>query len=207
MDPTDPLTQVSPDDVSDPSDPLSQLADIRLPEDVGLWPLAPGWYVLAAVLLGLLAYALVVLFRVVRKRRILAQANRELELCLKRREQALDNDKPGAKGISDANLDYVNDVNAVLRRVALVHFPQHRVASLNGGQWLQFLKDSGDTSLLDDQTAQALSQGRFAPRCEVNPDALHAMAARWIRSLYTASARTDRITKSQPQSEAQTGHA
>ncbi len=207
MDPTDPLTQVSPDDVSDPSDPLSQLADIRLPEDVGLWPLAPGWYVLAALLMGLLVYALVLLFRVVRKRRILGQANRELELCLRRREQALGRSKSSDADSNAANLDYVNDVNAVLKRVALVHFPQHRVASLTGSQWLQFLKDSGDTSLLDDQTAQALSQGRFAPRCEVDPDALHRMAGRWIRSLYNDRIRSDRIRKSQPNSEAQTGHA
>ncbi|MFS8037687.1 DUF4381 domain-containing protein [Xanthobacter sp. AM11] len=34
-----------------PGDPLAGLADIRLPPDVPLWPLAPGWIGLAGLLL------------------------------------------------------------------------------------------------------------------------------------------------------------
>ncbi|HAU18090.1 MAG TPA: DUF4381 domain-containing protein, partial [Marinobacter adhaerens] len=44
-----------------PQDPLSQLRDIHLPETGGLWPPAPGWWVLAILLIAVLA-ALVWLF-------------------------------------------------------------------------------------------------------------------------------------------------
>ena len=39
-----------------PSDPLAQLRDIHLPEAVSWWPLAPGWWVLGALLVAGLAY-------------------------------------------------------------------------------------------------------------------------------------------------------
>lgn len=39
-----------------PSDPLAQLRDIHLPEAVSWWPLAPGWWVLGALLIAGLAY-------------------------------------------------------------------------------------------------------------------------------------------------------
>ncbi|MBU2099372.1 MAG: DUF4381 domain-containing protein, partial [Gammaproteobacteria bacterium] len=38
------------------SDALSELADIRVPGDVSWWPLAPGWWVLLAVLVALAIY-------------------------------------------------------------------------------------------------------------------------------------------------------
>jgi hypothetical protein len=187
VDTTDPLTQVTPDDVVDPSDPLSQLADIRLPEDVGLWPLAPGWWLLAVAVIGLLIYAFVLLARVLHRRRVLRHARGQLDHCLESWQQAR------SAGVDDntANLDYVNAVNAVLRRVALVHFPQERVASLNGEQWLVFLRSNGDSSLLDTQTAHALAQGRFAPSCDVDAPTLHTMAGRWINSLYNARIKRD----------------
>ena len=46
---------------------LNQLADIRLPNEIGLWPPAPGWWVLLVILL----FALYAAFKAFSKRRAL----------------------------------------------------------------------------------------------------------------------------------------
>jgi hypothetical protein len=190
MDTTDPLTQVSPDEVFNP-DPLSQLADIRLPQEVGLWPLAPGWWVLIVLALALMVLAIILLRKSLFRQRVRGFALNELALCLQRRQQA------ETKGLdmNEANLDYINNVNAVLRRVALAHHPHERVASLNGEAWLAFLREHGDASLLDERNARALAHGRFAPRCDIDAETLNDMAEQWINSLYAADIKAQDTTR------------
>jgi hypothetical protein len=43
----------------DIADALSELADIRMPGEVSYWPLAPGWWILAALLLALAVYGVI----------------------------------------------------------------------------------------------------------------------------------------------------
>ena len=41
-----------------PQDPLSQLRDIHLPEPVSWWPPAPGWWILAIIILAILFFSI-----------------------------------------------------------------------------------------------------------------------------------------------------
>ncbi len=161
----------------DSEDLLSQLADIHLPEPVSFWPPAPGWWVLALLLLIAAVLAWRSYSRAHARAEVRRRAIAELDRCMQRYNDADDSDS--------ARLRYVNEVNSVLRRVALVHFPDSNAASLSGREWVDFIQKNGDSSGLDDELAEALSFGRFQTHCDVNVDALDKLGRSWITSLYS----------------------
>ena len=168
---------------------LAQLADIHLPEPVSLWPPAPGWWVLAILLLIGLFFLGRRLVAARTRRKICEYALGELESCYEKLVSASGPD------LDDLKLRYLNEVNSVLRRVALVHFPNSNIASLGGVAWVDFIRQTGDSTLLDDDIATALSHGRFQTKCDVNADALYGLGQAWIKSLYLP-ARSQPITES-----------
>ncbi len=189
----------------DSTDPLSQLADIHLPEPVGIWPLAPGWWILLVIL--------VIVGVIVGRRyyagwkqpRICAFAVRELDKCLSEYRAA--NAADPQKDDDTLKLNFVNEVNAVLRRVALKHFPGELPASLSGAQWIAYLRSKGDASLLDDSLAATLIQGRFARRWDVDDERLYRMAHQWITSLYLAKIGSDKASENKSTSTPVSNHA
>ncbi len=115
--------------MADHSD-LAQLRDIHLPDPMGWWPLAMGWYVVAVVL-GLVLFS--VLFLVIRhiiNGRSKRQALRVLESYLQ--DYLIQRNVQ----ISSAR------ISELLKRVALVYYPRERVASLQGQDWIDFLNQS-----------------------------------------------------------------
>lgn len=164
---------------------LAQLADIHLPEPVNFWPPAPGWWILALLLLIAAGFALRQLLALRTRKKICEYALAELDRCY----QQLNEDSP--VDLDERKLRYVNEVNSVLRRVALVHFPQSNVASLGGSAWVDFIREKGESSLLNEELATALAYGRFQTRCQVDADALHQMSRSWVRSLYLQSHTPD----------------
>lgn len=161
---------------------LAQLADIHLPEPVSLWPPAPGWWILAILVLVLALWASRKGFAASRRSKIKAQALAELERCYSNYANDLGNDSS-----NDSNrlmLRYVNEANSVLKRVALVHFPGTAVAGLGGPEWVDFIRDNGESGLLTSENADALSHGRFQTKLEINVDDMNNFATQWIASLY-----------------------
>jgi hypothetical protein len=194
----------------DSADPLSQLADIHLPEQVGFWPPAPGWWVLLALVLAALLFAAFRLLLAWRQRRMCGLALGELDKCFQTWRARLAAAQAGAAAAQAgaeqteiaARLTLINEVNAVLRRVALRHHPQHVVAGLSGERWVAFLRTHSNAAALDDSLSAALAQGRFAPRCDVDADHLRVFAADWIKGMYLA-----RIDATPPSPELAPEHA
>ena len=167
----------------DSTDPLSQLADIHLPAEISFWPPAPGWWLLFALLLAAMVWLGIQFFKQWQRQRRCNFALAELDKCYQSYSNAASADEEQQ---SASKLNLINGVNAVLRRVALKHFPEDQVASLSGAAWVTFIRQSSTSNLLDEQIATALAQGRFARRCDVDTEKLHAMAQQWIKGLYLA---------------------
>lgn len=172
---------------------LAQLADIHLPEPVSYWPPAIGWWILAAIVLVLLALLLRRLAQIRRQQKIRAYALAELERCYDSFSQA----DPAV--LDQSRLSYVNQFNTVLRRVALVHCPQANVASLDGAAWVDFIRQKGESSLMTDEIAAALQYGRFQTHCDVDVDAMQDFGRQWIESLYKGSKKPAAEDASSPQ--------
>ena len=166
---------------------LAQLADIHLPAEVSYWPPAPGWWILAFLFLGGGVYLIHRMVQLRNLRLVCQHALAELDNCYQRFAGAEDDD-PGT-----LRLRYVNEFNSVIRRVALVHFPQANVAGLGGDAWVDFIRQKGDSSGLNDEIAAALSFGRFQTQCDVDVDAMNNLGQTWITSLYLGNQKDSEL--------------
>ena len=112
----------SPDPAS-----LQNLNDIVLPATVNWWPLAKGWYIVAALLLILLAWFGYRSLRRWFENRYRRAALEEL--------QSLEN---GMQNRADRDSS-LRQIPSLLKRTALSIYPREQVASLAGNDWHRFL--------------------------------------------------------------------
>ncbi len=138
---------------------LSQLAPLREPAPIGWWPLAPGWWGIAIILM----VALAVLWIWVKKRR-----NRHFYRRLALAELA----SLRAQRASAAS------VNRLLKAVALRAFPSEQVAALHGETWLSFLRQR--CAGLPPEAFNAL-ETRYQKHPINVTDALFDAAEHWIK--------------------------
>ncbi len=115
------------------SDPLAGLRDIHLPLDPSWWPPAPGWWLLAVLVL-LLSVAVALGWRRARRRGAPYRAARR-ELQGIRNRYRDDGDAAAA----------ARRVSVLLRRVVLAVRGEPAVAGLVGERWLEFLDRAGAT--------------------------------------------------------------
>jgi hypothetical protein len=103
------------------------LRGLHLPESVGWWPLAPGWWLLIAM--GVLAAG--ILIRIWLRRRAHAAARRKALRQLEASRSAYaDHGNPVTLGA---------EVSELLRRTMLAYAPRAEVAGLTGDEWLAWL--------------------------------------------------------------------
>ena len=156
-----------------PQDPLAQLRDIHLPQSVSWWPPAPGWWLLAIILL--LALGLTARWLWLRHKRgaYKRTAVAELEYLLANWHTSRD------------TAVFLQGLNALLKRVALHSYPGTDVAALNGAPWTEFLDRqwrADDASNPDYRFAGGpLEFGPYMATFEgVDAQALHRKSRRWL---------------------------
>lgn len=148
-----------------PQDPLQALHPLREPAPVGWWPPAPGWWFIAALCLGLLTAIAVWGWHRHRRNRYRRQAMTEL--------QALAADRLSGS-------ERVQQINAVLKRAALMAYSASRVAPLGGDSWMRFL----DATLPHKHQAFTGIDGDILYIPEPSPattEAFAEAAAIWVR--------------------------
>jgi hypothetical protein len=160
------------------ADPLAGLRDWHLPGPVAWWPPAPGWWLVAGLILVALGLGWGLWRR--RQRRgaaVRAALNKLADLRL---QLAADGDRRRfAAGVSN-----------LLRRLALIRYPRERVAGLTGAAWLGFLDDTGGGGgfsqgpglVLGDLHYRAPGGAGDAAGSGLDAVALADLAARWVRA-------------------------
>ena len=148
---------------------LLQLRDIHLPGPPAFWPPAPGWWLVAAVLIALLAWVTTVALRRYRIRR----QRRRVLAALASLEHKLANERTP---------DALAQLSALLRRLALMRFPRRHVAALTGKAWLRFLDESGGNGRFAEGPGRVLATGPYQRSLPPDLDAarLVALLREWV---------------------------
>jgi hypothetical protein len=141
---------------------------------------------LGALVLGLIALAGVLWFRRWQLRQRQQHALAEIRQARLLWQQTADKD-------AVATVALLHTCNSVLKRVALVHYPETVVASLNGARWLAFLDQSGDTDNFSQGPARLLADGGYRRTLTADAEAVSALttaAEQWIARQYLQKRRT-----------------
>lgn len=151
---------------------LAQLRDIHLPDAIGWWPLAAGWFLVFSLLILCLTIALYYGWRWYKNSLPKRHALRLLNTYFTHYQTNQNSQLASAR------------VSEILKRVALVYFPREKVASLNGDAWIQFLNETGqgiDFNRVRDALLKLPYSGVHAENKKYEKiDPLFQSAKRWI---------------------------
>lgn len=158
---------------------LEQLQPLISPAAVGFWPPAPGWW----GLLFLLPFALWGLWRSRRywpSKRVVLDTEQPLDpLRVAALEELAQLPKPYDGAPAGA---WLQQINALLKRLCRNHYPYSQSHTLNGRKWLAFLDNRCPAAGLT--RWMVLVEGAYKPECKLDDKAitgLNQAVAIWIR--------------------------
>lgn len=146
------------------------LRDIHLPGAPAFWPPAPGWWLVAAASIALLAWGAAVAvrrYRIRRRRQRVLAALASLEAGL----------------ASERTPEGLARISVLLRRLALMRFPRQQVAALTGTAWLHFLDTSGGNGRFAEGPGRVLAAGPYQRSLPPDLDVagFAALVREWVR--------------------------
>ncbi len=126
------------------------LRDIHLPGEVPFWPPAPGWWILAALIISI-AVAGWWLYRRHHLLKLSAthMAREQLQLIL-----------AGYQTNQDPR-ELLSQLSILLRRLSISLYPRTEVASLTGQAWLEFLDRQSTQQNFSAGTGRLLSEAPY----------------------------------------------
>ncbi len=122
------------------------LRDIHLPEAISWWPPALGWWLLATLIPLLIGFGYWLYRRLTRQTAI--KAAKKILLQIKQDPQLENNKK-------------LNDLSALIRRVAISTADRHECAGLAGDPWLAYLDRSLKSTPFSEGVGRLLANGPY----------------------------------------------
>lgn len=147
-----------------------ELRDIHFPDDSLWWPPAPGWWVLALLLI-LAIYTWPRLRKWLRRKSIKT-------LCLKEFKRI----RRAASEQQDV-VQTLGQVSTLLRRTLISYNGRTTSASLTGEAWLEQLDALTGQRCFDSEQGELLARGQYQREIELDPEALLDSCERWIKLL------------------------
>lgn len=147
-----------------------ELRDIHLPEASLWWPLAPGWWLLA-LLLVILALACWWLLHRLRRRSISRSSLGEFQ----RIREAHRDGQPGSETI--------RQIAALLRRVLISYRGRDEAGASTGAGWMRAIAELASGNVFSEQQLQLLAHDRYRRDCDCDIESLLEASEAWIRAL------------------------
>lgn len=148
------------------------IKDIHLPDPVGVWPPAIGWWLLVLIGIVLFIAALKGWRSYQQKWRYRRSALRQLNTEFKQWQQQSNTDTT------------LYAMLALLKRTAITAYPQAAVGSLSGEQWLLFLDSHTTKPCFTPELQQTISQSLYQPQVEADIPKLYLACQQWIKQHY-----------------------
>jgi len=144
------------------------LRDIHAAAPPAFWPPAPGWWVVALLLIAILVLSTLWLLRRYRLYRLKVDIMDEIESL--------------STCSTENTEEFTAHLSMLLRRIALRRYSRERVAPLTGSDWLRFLDETGGNGDFEHGIGQILEVGPYRPQTsELPAEELLALARRWAK--------------------------
>lgn len=148
-----------------------QLRDAHLPDSALWWPLAPGWWLLAACIIGL---CLAVFLKRSKHKSNPGNSTDSIKLA---EDELIAVYQQWQHSTNDAQ--YLSDANAVIKRLLMTVELNADIASASGEHWVQLVQQSSSHQL-SLASAQALTELQYRPNCSVEVPAIHEDLQGWL---------------------------
>ncbi len=130
--------------MNDPTS-LDNLHPIVFPIMKGFWPIAPGWYLIASFLIGVIVFFV---FRILQKRKA-NKYRREALIQLSVLITSLEKREAG---------NALRGLPVLIKSTALYAYSRNKIASLYGENWIDFLNETLSAPLFSKEDGVLLAQ-------------------------------------------------
>ena len=138
---------------------LGQLHDIIIPPAVSTWPLAPGWYALALLVLAYGIHIGLKRWSAYRKNLYRREALQELSQIASEEE----------------SVSQIKALLSLMKRVALKHFGREKVAALSDDAWWSFVEKHSKAQV-DAEVREFSQKALYGSDVQVASDEVSALA-------------------------------
>jgi len=149
-------------------DLLAELKDIHAAPQVPWWPPAPGWWVIAFLLLAMLVW----LGRILLGRYRLRQRRKQMLGWVDHLNASIDPQKDPHS--------YLATINRIFKVVALRAFPTQPCAAMSGTEWTGFLQQQMKNKQ-QQEALNVLASGPYSPAPDFDPVTISDLAREWIK--------------------------